>query len=105
MLHLRDRQVEFILRSLLKPGWIVKRYCAPVGRRIAVVLLDDRRRRSGRRSSLDEVIRDRSVNRVRRPPFRHMARSAILRFRMAARRHKSSNSRLMAALAGFGVAA
>src|SRR5262249_46980295 len=52
---------------------------------------------------LYEVIRDQSMNRVRRSPFRHMTWSAILRVRMAARLHKLSNSSLMAALAGFGV--
>src|SRR5262245_41939020 len=105
MLHLRDGQIEFLLRGLLNRGRVVKRYFAAIGRRIAVVLFDRRPRWIGGRTCLYEVIRDGGVNCVRRPPFRHMARSAILRDRMAARRHEPLNSRLMAALAGFGVAA
>src|SRR5262245_61527745 len=104
MLHLRDRQIEFLLRGLLNFRRIVKRYSAAIRRRIAVVHFDRRRYRIGGRTCLNEVIRDGSVNRVRRPPFRHVTRSAFPRDRMAARRHKPLNSRLMAAPAGLGVA-
>src|SRR5262245_63910712 len=100
MLHLRERQIEFVLSSLFEPGGIVKRHFAAIRRRIAVVLFDQRRSRFGGRTCLYEMIRDGGVNCVRRPPFRHMARSAILRGRMAARGDKPSNSRLMAALTG-----
>src|SRR6266508_3423223 len=105
VLHLREREIKFILRSLLEPCRIVERDSAAIGRRIAVVLFDERPGRVGRWARLYEVIRDRGVNRVGGPALRHMARSAILRRWMAAPLHKFSNSALMASLACLGVAA
>src|SRR5262249_17987297 len=113
-LYLRDRQIEFVLRGFLKLGGIVKRYRSAIGRSIAIMFLNKLSSPSSpyvpsvpsrwinRWTFLYEVIRDQSMNRVRRSPFRHMTWSAILRVRMAARLHKLSNSSLMAALAGFG---
>src|SRR5262245_22378162 len=105
MLHLRERKIEFALRSFLEPDRIVERHSAAIGRRIAVVLFDEGAARVDCRTRLYEVICYRGVNRVGGPALRHMTRSAILRRRMATRFHEFSNSGPMADLAGFGVAA
>src|SRR5215475_7794865 len=60
--HLREREIEFILRIPLNPGRIEERYSAAIRRRIAVVLFDQRPGRIDCWARLYEVIRNRSVN-------------------------------------------